>query len=529
MKLRIGTKLGLGFAAVLVLLAVLGAVSFTSNRSIHKNLKDIDIINERLSTEYSIENYFYRAVAAIRGYIAYGKQNYKDDCIANINKTVELEKKLLEIAAEEKKQEVQKLIEVTETYRRGLIEDLMPAVARQHAETNPIAREPLAAETIRIASGLVPMTNQLTEIIRGLVESNQKLLAEKIKSSESSASGVVTTSVILTLLAILVGAAVAFFITNSIRKPVLAMAQGAEQLATGDFTVAIDVKTGDEVGDLARSLNDMAGQLKALIADIATTAQTLAAHSEELAASAEEVSATVEEVASTTNEVASMAEKSLENANRTAEESKKMAATAETGSATVKKTIEKINSIATSAEHMGRSVQSLGELSSRIGNITNVITGIADQTNLLALNAAIEAARAGEQGRGFAVVAEEVRKLAEQSAAAAKEIGQLIGQIQAGVETAIRAMEQGAAEVKEGVDLASEAGSALQGIMSAVAENIELINEIIQGARQSSEGTQQLSASNEQVTSTIQQVASATQQLAEIAGRLQSAVAKFKV
>ena len=529
MKLRIGTKLGLGFAAVLVLLAVLGAVSFTSSRSIHKNLKDIDIINERMTTEYEIENYFYHAVAGIRGYIAYGKQTYKDDCIANINKTVELEKRLLEIGSEEKRADVQKLIEVTETYRRGLIEDLMPAVARQYAETNLAAREPLAAETIRIASGLVPMTNQLTEIIRGLVDDNQKLLAEKIRSSEASASGVVTTSVILTLLAILVGAAIAFFITNSIRKPVLAMAESAGRLATGDFTATVEVKSGDEVGDLARSLGDMAAQLKALIADIATTAQTLAAHSEELAASAEEVSATVEEVASTTNEVASMTEKSLENASRTAEESKKMAEAAGAGSATVKKTIEKINSIAASAEHMGKSVQSLGELSSRIGNITNVITGIADQTNLLALNAAIEAARAGEQGRGFAVVAEEVRKLAEQSAAAAKEIGQLIAQIQSGVETAIKAMAHGAVEVREGVDLASEAESALQGIMKAIEKNIGLINEIIQGAKQSSEGTQQLSASNEQVTSTIQQVASATQQLAEIAGRLQSAVARFKV
>jgi len=307
------------------------------------------------------------------------------------------------------------------------------------------------------------------------------------------------------------------------------MVSGANRFAGGDFTNEITVRSSDEVGDLAHSLNAMAGQLRGVILEVVTSSQTLAAHSEELAASAQEVNATAEEVASTTNEVAAMAEKSMDNAVKTTEESQKVVEVAETGGKVVRQTIEKISAIAESANKANESVQGLGSLSAKIGNITDVITGIAEQTNLLALNAAIEAARAGEQGRGFAVVAEEVRKLAEQSGSAAGEIGQLINQIRSGVETAIKSMEQGADDVRDGVSLASEAEKALERIIQAINTNIKFIEEIALGAKQTSEGVQQLSASNEQVTSTIQQVASATQELSDIAGRLQVSVDKFKV
>ncbi|BAF60769.1 methyl-accepting chemotaxis protein [Pelotomaculum thermopropionicum SI] len=529
MRLKIGTKITLGFSIVLLLLAVMGVSSIVSTRSIDNNLKNISIIYERLSLQKNIEVHFYNTVAAIRGYIAYGSDSYKESCIKEIELIVDLEKKLLGISAEEKKTEVQKLIEVTEKYRQGLVNDLIPAVQKQYSITDPKAREIAREETTSIANTLVSMTNQLTEIISGLVASNEMIFKKSINSAESNAARVISTSVILTVIALVIGVVTSLFITRSIRNPILEMVSGANKFARGDFTEEIMVKSSDEVGDLARSLNAMSSQLKTLISDIVANAQTLTTHSEELASSAEEVSATVEEVASTTNEVASMAEKSMENANQTMVESKKVIEVAETGEKTVKLTIGKINSISESSNKVNNSIQNLGELSTKIGNITDVITGIADQTNLLALNAAIEAARAGDQGRGFAVVAEEVRKLAEQSASAAKEIGQLITQIQSGVNVAIDSMKQSAKEVSEGVSLASDASAALEKIVEAINHNIVLVEEITLGAKQTSEGMQQLAASNEQVSSTIQQVAGATQELADIASKLQNSVAQFKI
>lgn len=340
------------------------------------------------------------------------------------------------------------------------------------------------------------------------------------------------TMLLLSLLIILFALGLTLIMAGRITSPLVQMVDHLGLIASGDFTRPVPEKIlrmKDEIGKLALAVDRLQDSVRKLLSGLVREAQTLAAHSQELAASTQQVSATVEELASTTSEVAATAEKGLENASRTSSESKKVVAVAESGGKTVKETIGKIHSIAASAGRMGESIRSLGELSARIGNITGIITGIADQTNLLALNAAIEAARAGEQGRGFAVVAEEVRKLAEQSAGAAGEIGRLVSQIQAGVEAAVAAMERGSAEVQEGVALASRAGEALEGIIDAVGKNIELVEEIIEGARQTGEGVEQLSASYEQVTSTIQQVAGATQELAEIAARLQSAANEFKI
>lgn len=530
MKLRIGTKIVLGFSLMLLLLVIISASSISLTRSIDADVTEISELNKRLTLDKDIEIHFYNAVAGIRGYIGYGNDKFKDDYNKELNQVLELEKKLLEITRrQEVKAKVQGLIDITTKYHQGISNELIPAIEKQYKATDFQSMQASREEVVRIAGTLVPLTNQIAEIMKSLVDDNTGRFNARIQSADNNAARVISISLILSIISLIAGVILSLFITRSIRNPIIGMVNGADKFAKGDFTEEIKVKSKDEVGDLARSLNTMAGQLRTLISGVITNTQTLAAHSEELAASAEEVSATVEEVASTTNEVAAMAEKSLENANATASESKKVVEVAESGGNTVKQTVDKITSISESTAKVNESVQNLGELSTKIGNITEVITGIADQTNLLALNAAIEAARAGEQGRGFAVVAEEVRKLAEQSADAAKEIGQLITQIQSGVDVAIHSMEQGAVEVNEGVNLASEAGKALKDIIEAVNRNISLVEEITQGAKQTSEGTQQLSASNEQVTSTIQQVAGATQELADIANKLQASVAQFKV
>lgn len=376
----------------------------------------------------------------------------------------------------------------------------------------------------RYQTAYTPIKNPSGEVIGIWYVGASKKFVDNMRSNALRAVGLVS---IFGL--IIVSIVIWWFFTRQLTNRLSYLVNLAGKVTNGDLTQQMKVDSKDEIGLLAGAFNKMIDNLKAMIADVRNTSDQLAAHSEELAASAEEVSATVEEVAGTTNEVAVMAEKSLENADLTAGESKRVVEVAESGSHTVKQTIDKITSISESASKVNDAVQNLGELSTKIGNITDVITGIADQTNLLALNAAIEAARAGEQGRGFAVVAEEVRKLAEQSAGAAREIGQLITRIQDGVDAAIRSMEQGAADVREGVQMASEAETALKNIVEAVNRNIVLVGEITLGARQTSEGTQQLSAGNEQVTSTIQQVASATQELAGIASKLQTSVAQFKV
>lgn len=343
--------------------------------------------------------------------------------------------------------------------------------------------------------------------------------------------GLRNTNIVVTLLAVLIMFGVAIIIAGFISNPLVKMSRVAEGIADGDLTQKLDFgrTSKDELGVLAGSFKTMVENLKLLIKDIQNNASGLASNSLILASSSEEVSATLEEVASTTNQVASISARGAEKASAAVRESELVQQVAGDGNRAVKETIEKMSSIASTSENASHAVQKLGEQSKQIGEIINTITNIAEQTNLLALNAAIEAARAGEQGRGFAVVAEEVRKLAEQSAGAAKQIVGLIKEIQAGVKDAVNAMSKGTAEVNEGVKIADNAGITLSQISSVVERNTAIINEVAIGIKQSDEGTQQLTIANEQITSTMQEVSGAAQELANIANELQVLVGKFKI
>jgi len=338
-------------------------------------------------------------------------------------------------------------------------------------------------------------------------------------------------AIIITLGAIVIMLLVSFTIANNISKPIKALSGMAGAVAQGDLTVKIsDMGTRkDELGVLAASFTTMVENLKSMLASIRNSSDHLASQSQELASNSEEMIATIEEVASTTNEVAATSNQGMDNAEATARESGQIQEVAGQGNRAVQETVTKINSIATASRDVADAIQKLGQQSSQIGEIISTITNIADQTNLLALNAAIEAARAGEHGRGFAVVAEEVRQLAEQSGNAATEITNLVNDIRQDVDEAVKAIEIGDTEVQEGVQVANNAGAALEQIKKAVEENTAMIQDIATGSRQVNDGTQQLNAANEQISATTQQVSDAAQELASIAEELQRAVMIFKM
>ena len=209
-----------------------------------------------------------------------------------------------------------------------------------------------------------------------------------------------------------------------------------------------------------------------------------------------------------------------------------------------------MDAVRTSAHEAAATIRELGSRSERIGGIVDTITGIAEQTNLLALNAAIEAARAGEQGRGFAVVAEEVRKLAEESQAAAGTIAGLIGEIQVETARAVDAVEAGAERTDAGVVTVGQAGDAFAAIsdgigdvdrqVAEIAAAIERIagsadrmsgdlGDVATVAEASSAATEQVSASAEQTSASTQEIAASAQELAAQAARLEQLVGEFEL
>ena len=181
-------------------------------------------------------------------------------------------------------------------------------------------------------------------------------------------------------------------------------------------------------------------------------------------------------------------------------------------------------------------VQQLGKSSEQIGEIIQVIDDIADQTNLLALNAAIEAARAGEQGRGFAVVADEVRKLAERTTKATKEIADMIKRIQKDTLDAVKSMEEGTAEVENGKLLANKAGDSLQEIVRVSKQVGDLVNQVAAASEEQSSSAEVISKNIEAISAVTQESAGGTQQIAHAAEdlnrltlNLENLIAKFKI
>ncbi len=202
----------------------------------------------------------------------------------------------------------------------------------------------------------------------------------------------------------------------------------------------------------------------------------------------------------------------------------------------VNRTVKDIDAIAVTAAESARIVQTLGNRSKEIGNIIGTISDIADQTNLLALNAAIEAARAGEHGRGFAVVADEVRKLAEQTTTATKEIEQTIGSIRTEVEKAITAMDDTASKVKSGVALANESGKALDHIVTGVTGLQGMIQQIASATEEMSATTDEIAKDIGHIANSAKENSSAAEQttqssveMSNLAVNLQQIVGRFIV
>jgi methyl-accepting chemotaxis protein len=311
----------------------------------------------------------------------------------------------------------------------------------------------------------------------------------------------------------------------------------------GDLTKRLDAASSDELGQLAQRFNLFLDKLHRVIAQVARTAELVASASEQISSSAAQQAQAAEtqkdqatQVSTAMQEMASIVLQVSENSTKAAEAARQAAETARHGGTIVEQTLDKMRVMAESVRGTAAQMADLGKSSDQIGRIIGVIDDIADQTNLLALNAAIEAARAGEQGRGFAVVADEVRKLAERTTTATREIAQMIKNIQNETKNAVGAMEEGTQQVEQGVLTTSQAGASLKEIIQMAQQVGDMITHIATAATQQSRATEEVNANVEQIASLVkasadgaQQSARACEELSTLALDLQRMVGNFKL
>jgi methyl-accepting chemotaxis protein len=507
---KIGTRLGTGFALVLALAAVIAAIGVMGLQRVGdgtERMAQRSLAKERLAATWlqATSNNSVRTFALVKSNDA-AVQAYLQENIGRTSKLISETQKKLEAMLETPEEEA---LSADIKRRRTAYIDLRNAILKLKAE----GKQDEAGQITD--SRLVPM-------LSGYDGSIQAMLAHQQSEIDRTAAGIDALYrsgriglISLTLAALALGGALAWWLTRGITRPLGRALGVAQAVAAGDLTQEADVDSTDEVGQLLQALNEMNRNLAKIVGEVrhgtdtmATASSQIASGNQDLSSRTEQQASSLEETAASMEELTSTVKQNADNARQANQLAASASEVAVRGGTAVSQVVDTMGSINASSR--------------KIVDIISVIDGIAFQTNILALNAAVEAARAGEQGRGFAVVASEVRSLAQRSAAAAKEIKVLIddsvGKVGAGsqqVAEAGRTMEEIVASVRRVTDIMGEIASASQ-------EQTSGIEQINQAITQMDQVTQQNAA-------LVEEAAAAAASLQDQAGSLSQSVSVFRL
>jgi methyl-accepting chemotaxis protein len=535
LKLTIGQKILLGFGSAILFIAITGIAAYRSMEHLLEANYWVGHTFQVIGAAQDIRAGLLQFESSRRGYMITGDASYLESSARLLTRIAESQKLIRWLTVDNPRQQ-----------RR--LADLAPLIDGRLGDIMRISnvRKEQGFQVAALAGQQVHSEARTAEIVNLLLEvenEERELLNGREQTANAGAQS--TNRVILygALIGFVLLASIGFATYRSITRPLDELQQFVASIGAGDLTQKSAREGSDELGQLARGLNEVVFRLRSTTTQTRATTEDLNSAAVEILASAREQSAVTGQQVAAYQETNATMQQVSQSCLQMAEKAKEVTATAEavsiasiSGLDAVQKANQSVEAIHEQAEAVAQNIVSLSEKTQMVGDILATVNDIAEQSHLLALNAAIEAAAAGEHGRSFSVVASEIKNLADQSKSATVQVKTILGDIQKEINTSVMLTEEAVKRVDVGKQQADMAASAIRNMAANIGQSVQAFQQIVAGSNQQLIGFENvmqamkdLSRGSEQATITTRQTEKAAANLTELGAQLRTVTEEYRL
>ncbi len=524
----VGTKLAAGFALALVMLLVVGGVSYWSIAALVANARAVAHTHEVLENLEAVLSLLKDAETGQRGFVLTRQERYLEpyqDAQGKIDQRIAEVRRLTANNASQ-----QQRIPELERLKKLKFDELAETIDSRKKDPMPKEREAVDLQNVEGLKDALRVVvsdrgkkhmDDLRAVVKDMEEEEKRLLDQRSQAEETSVLNTKVTIVVASVVAVFGVSLFGFFLTRGITQPLGRVTEMSRKIADGNLRQEkLVVASRDEVGELTAGFNDMLDSLRDLTGKTATATANLNSASAQIMASTQQQAAGTKEQAATVQEITTTMEEVSQSGAQISGKAKQVAASAEATSAAsdaglraVLDTNRTMASIREQVEEVARTIVALSEKTQAVGEIIATVNDIAERSNLLALNAAIEAAGAGEQGNRFSVVANEMKNLADQAKDSTVQVRTILGDIQKGINSSVMFTEEAVKRVEAGKQQADVAEQTIRQMARMTLESVQAFEQIIGAGNQQQIGFEQVAQGMKDIRQAATQTAAATTQL----------------